>query len=233
MAGAGWRAFTRQILSSAQVQTYLMDQAVLKYASAAARAAEVTSPAAGMTSWLTDSRLLESHNGSAWECPYALGTIGEGAVAAPSSIVTSSTRTRITGNLNITVSLTAGRLYRAQWLCGLIADAASTPAEATVSIRGAGTPADTDPVVACGRHAPALTGTAGAGFPVISGQLFTVAASGSYQVSPWIRRTAGAGGVQAIEVPYMAVQAVQVRDEGLLSRRDWLNTVNKSTVLTI
>ena len=69
MAGAGWRQFTvGQLLTSAQVQTFLQDQAVQVFASAAARTSALgTAVSAGMVSYRADDRALELYAGSAWQ----------------------------------------------------------------------------------------------------------------------------------------------------------------------
>jgi hypothetical protein len=78
MAGAGWRSFTAgAVLTAAQVQTYLQDQSVQVYASAAARSSALgTAVSTGMVSYRTDGTAVEFYNGSAWT---ALGT-GSGDV---------------------------------------------------------------------------------------------------------------------------------------------------------
>jgi len=57
MAGLGYKSnFTAgAVLTAAQVQGYLMDQAVMTFASSAARTAAITAPSQGMTTYLTDS----------------------------------------------------------------------------------------------------------------------------------------------------------------------------------
>jgi hypothetical protein len=69
MAGAGWRQFTvGQLLTSAQVQTFLQDQAVQVFASAAARTSALgTAVSAGMVSYRSDDKALELYAGSAWQ----------------------------------------------------------------------------------------------------------------------------------------------------------------------
>lgn len=234
MAGAGRKVFTRQILSSADVQDYLQDQVVMQYASAAARAAAIPAPSNGMHTYLLDRRVDEVYIGGAWECPHALGVIAEGQLNASSALVNTTTRTRVTGNINVTATLTAGRLYRAEWMCGLITDAASTAIGATLSCRpGTGTPATSDTQVSSARGLPAATGTAGAISVGVTGPLFTVAATGTHTVSPWLARITGAGQVQSIVQEATGMQTVHIRDEGLLSRRDWLQTVNDSVVTVI
>jgi hypothetical protein len=68
MAGAGWRTFTAgAVLTAAQVQTYLQDQAVQYYASAAARSSALgTAVAAGMVSYRADGTAVEFYNGTTW-----------------------------------------------------------------------------------------------------------------------------------------------------------------------
>jgi hypothetical protein len=68
MAGAGWRQFTvGQLLTSAQVQTFLQDQAVQVFASAAARTSALgTAVSEGMVSYRTDGKALELYANSAW-----------------------------------------------------------------------------------------------------------------------------------------------------------------------
>jgi hypothetical protein len=56
LAGLGWRTFTAgAVLTAAQVQGYLQDQAVLKFATATARTSALASPTQGMMSFLSDS----------------------------------------------------------------------------------------------------------------------------------------------------------------------------------
>ena len=66
MAGAGYRTFqSGEILTSNNVQTYLMDQAVQVYAGTAARASAIPSPSTGMVAYATATG-LQVFNGSAW-----------------------------------------------------------------------------------------------------------------------------------------------------------------------
>jgi hypothetical protein len=56
MAGLGFKTFVAgDVLTAAQVQGYLQDQAVMKFASSATRAGAIASPTQGMVSFLTDS----------------------------------------------------------------------------------------------------------------------------------------------------------------------------------
>jgi hypothetical protein len=68
MAGAGYKLFnTGDVLTAAQVNTYLNEQTVMVFASAAARTTALTSVLAeGMVSYLQDTNSVQVYNGSAW-----------------------------------------------------------------------------------------------------------------------------------------------------------------------
>ena len=68
MAGAGYKLFqTGDVLTAAQVNTYLNEQTVMVFANAAARTSALTSVLAeGMMSYLQDTNSVEVYNGSAW-----------------------------------------------------------------------------------------------------------------------------------------------------------------------
>jgi hypothetical protein len=68
MAGAGYKLFaTGDVLTAAQVNTYLMQQTVMVFASSAARTTALSGVLAeGMVSYLQDTNTLEVYDGSAW-----------------------------------------------------------------------------------------------------------------------------------------------------------------------
>jgi hypothetical protein len=72
MAGAGSKLFVSgDVLTAAQVNTYLMDQAVMRFADEAARTAAFGGAgeavlAEGMMSYLMDTNSVEVYDGSAW-----------------------------------------------------------------------------------------------------------------------------------------------------------------------
>jgi hypothetical protein len=72
MAGAGAKLFTSgAVLTAAQVNTYLMDQSVMRFADEAARTAAFGGAgepvlAEGMVSYLMSTDLVQVYNGSAW-----------------------------------------------------------------------------------------------------------------------------------------------------------------------
>ena len=93
MAGAGYRTFqSGEVLTSTNVQTYLMDQAVQVYSGTAARSSAVPSPSTGMVAYSTATG-LQVFNGSAWAsvggATYA--TISGGASTALGTAIGGST----------------------------------------------------------------------------------------------------------------------------------------------
>jgi hypothetical protein len=72
MAGAGAKLFVDgTILDAVGINTYLMDQAVMRFADASARTAAFGGTgepvlAEGMMSYLMDTNSVEVYNGSAW-----------------------------------------------------------------------------------------------------------------------------------------------------------------------
>lgn len=68
MAGAGYKLFnTGDVLTAAQVNTYLQEQVVMVFANAAARTTALSGVLAeGMITYLKDTDLVETYNGSTW-----------------------------------------------------------------------------------------------------------------------------------------------------------------------
>lgn len=68
MAGAGYKLFnTGDVLTAAQVNTYLQEQVVMVFANATARTTALSGVLAeGMVSYLKDTDALEIYSGSAW-----------------------------------------------------------------------------------------------------------------------------------------------------------------------
>jgi hypothetical protein len=68
MAGAGYKLFnTGDVLTAAQVNTYLMEQSVMVFDDAAARTTALTGVVAeGMLSYLKDTNAVEVYDGSSW-----------------------------------------------------------------------------------------------------------------------------------------------------------------------
>jgi hypothetical protein len=67
MAGLGRKTFTAgDILTAAQVQGYLQDQAIMVFPSVGARGSAIPSPSEGMFSYQTDTNSLTFYDGANW-----------------------------------------------------------------------------------------------------------------------------------------------------------------------
>jgi hypothetical protein len=67
MAGAGFRTFAAgEVLTAANVNTYLMQQAITTFAGTAARSSAITSPSEGQFAYLADTDQLSYYTGAAW-----------------------------------------------------------------------------------------------------------------------------------------------------------------------
>lgn len=92
MAGAGRRTFQPgEVLTASNVNSYLMDQSVMRFASSAARGSAVGTAviAEGMVSYLDDANALEFYDGASWNrfaagsgLPIANGGTGATALGA-------------------------------------------------------------------------------------------------------------------------------------------------------
>ena len=114
MAGAGYKLFnTGDVLTAAQVNTYLQQQVIMVFASSAARTTALSSVLAeGMFSYLTDTNAFQYYDGSAWTDVSNPGDI-TGVTAnnglsggGTSGTVTLSINTAVTADLTTAQTLT-------------------------------------------------------------------------------------------------------------------------------
>ena len=78
MAGLGRKTFTPgEVLSATDVNGYLMDQAVMLFATDAARTTAIPTPSAGMVTYLLDVVQLQAFDGAEW-VPVGAGGGGGG-----------------------------------------------------------------------------------------------------------------------------------------------------------
>lgn len=66
MAGLGRKTWANEILAQPDLQGYLQDQVVMRFANAAARTAAIPAPTEGMVSWLDDLNRGYVYDGAAW-----------------------------------------------------------------------------------------------------------------------------------------------------------------------
>jgi hypothetical protein len=78
MAGSGRKVWAAdEILAAADLQDYVQDQVVFVYANSTARASGILAPSEGMVSYLNDTNLLYTFDGSNWvEVAPNVGTAG-------------------------------------------------------------------------------------------------------------------------------------------------------------
>jgi len=68
MAGAGYKSWVDgDILTASDVNTYLMQQAVMVFADASARTSAIAAPSEGMVTYLTGTDVIEYYDGAAWQ----------------------------------------------------------------------------------------------------------------------------------------------------------------------
>jgi hypothetical protein len=112
MAGAGYKLFqTGDVLTAAQVNTYLNEQTVMVFANAAARTSALTSVLAeGMVSYLQDTNAVEVYNGSAWVGVSGAGDITEVQAGVGISVASGTGPIPVITNSSTDLITTAGDL---------------------------------------------------------------------------------------------------------------------------
>ena len=87
MAGAGKKTFVAgEVLTASDVNSYLMDQAVMRFATASARSAALPTPSEGMMAYLDDTDQVEVYDGASW---------GQVSASIPGSVPHAQFATRI------------------------------------------------------------------------------------------------------------------------------------------
>ena len=109
MAGLGRKVFeANEVLTAADVNGYLMDQAIMRFANSASRTTVIGTPTEGMFSYLDDTNQLEVYNGSAWTgVDTTVSSINAQAIDYTLTASTATSYTLGTADANTYVQLTA------------------------------------------------------------------------------------------------------------------------------
>jgi hypothetical protein len=105
MAGSGRKTFSPgDVLTSSDVQNYLMDQSVMVFAGTAARASAIPSPSTGMVAYSTATS-LQVYNGTAWvDASTGYGSATGGSATSISVGGTAYTLLTFTADSTLTVT---------------------------------------------------------------------------------------------------------------------------------
>lgn len=157
MPGAGFKTFNAgSVLTASDVNTYLMQQAVMVFANEAARDAAITSPSEGMVAYLTTPTVPAAaggetfvpggvktiYNGTAWVCMTPVGafTSNSGTVATASYTPTLSG----SPGTNPSVTLVTGTTALVTFSAKMSNATSGSQNFLSVAVSGAGTVAASD-----------------------------------------------------------------------------------------
>lgn len=91
MAGLGRKTWTAgEVVTAANVQGYLQDQAVMVFAGTAARSSAIATATEGMVSYLSDTNVLQVYTGSTWDAVTPTDYIADGLLTATGDIIVAS-----------------------------------------------------------------------------------------------------------------------------------------------
>ena len=148
MAGAGKKTFVAgEVLTASDVNSYLMDQAVMRFATASARSAALPTPSEGMVAYLDSTNAIEVYNGASWistnpaGLPYAVATAsGTWNVGASLQSIINATSVGLltitfpSGRFSQPPSVTATTLYNGVSMSSYARWAVSTVSASSVSL---------------------------------------------------------------------------------------------------
>jgi hypothetical protein len=114
MAGLGKKTFVNgDVLPASELNGYLMEQSVMRFASAAARDTDIPSPTEGMMCYLDNVNWLMNYNGSSWvfvagDRPYFFGTTSSQSLVTATNTALATTQSIITNRGSFALTATPG-----------------------------------------------------------------------------------------------------------------------------
>ena len=94
-----------EVLAAADVNEFLMDQAIQSFAGTVARGSAIPSPVEGMAAYLNDSNIVSIYDGSAWKNSLSVtGGILQVVTATSTTAVNSTTDTYVSAGLAATIT---------------------------------------------------------------------------------------------------------------------------------
>lgn len=142
MAGLGRKVFTAgEVLTAANVNGYLMDQAVMVFADATARTAAIGTPTEGMISYLSDTNAVEKYTGAAWENIQAAGATFTSSTATAYTLTSSDANSYLRFTNAATITVGTATAFTTGQQVQIFADgtALSVASDGVVTLAGAGT----------------------------------------------------------------------------------------------
>ena len=202
MAGAGYKLFnTGDVLTAAQVNTYLNEQTVMVFANAAARTSALSGVLAeGMVSYLQDTNAVEVYNGTAW-----VGVSGAGDV------------TEVQAGTGISVASGTGPIP-------VVTNTMATAVDAKGDLV-AGTGADTFARLAVGTNGQVLTADSTAA----TGLAWATAASGGMTLLSTISLSGSSTTYNSITTGYKYLKLVGVNLQNSTTAQDMDIKINNLT----
>lgn len=134
MAGAGFKSWVDgDILTASDVNTYLMQQAVMVFADASARSTAITAPSEGMVTYLTGTDAIEYYDGSSWVGVNDLSAIQNSIMDAKGDLIVATadnTPARLAVGTDGSVLVAdSGETAGVKWAAPLASDAAFVSTE--------------------------------------------------------------------------------------------------------
>ena len=142
MAGLGRKVFVaNEVLTAAEVNGYLMNQAVMVFADSSARTAAIGTPTEGMVAYLKDTNAVEKYTGAAWENVQAAGAGFTSSTATAYTVADSDAGNILQFTNAGTVTISTATAFTAGQQVQILADgtALTIAGDGGVTLAGAGT----------------------------------------------------------------------------------------------